>query len=159
MGRQRVGESPSIGCRRGFLYAFSGIRGAEFLKKCDCKSIQMDSTTPGGFSTRVPGHLAHKWNIKSNNWRMKPNLTIKSVLRNSVRNSIRPDVALHKSASGGMPRPVGALSESQKPSAKSRIATFAGLRARAIPRLLNVLISMFRPRSYYYSAALNAAQR
>ena len=70
-----MGESPSIGCRRrGFLYAFSGIRGAEFLKKCDCKSIQMDSKTPGGFSTRVPGYLAHKWNIKSNNWRMKPKL-------------------------------------------------------------------------------------
>jgi hypothetical protein len=42
---------------------------------------------------------------------------------------------------------------------KTRLATFYGLRRRAIRGLVNALTSIFRPRISNYSAALNAAQR
>jgi hypothetical protein len=86
-------------------------------------------------------------------------LTLKGLLRKCVRNSMRPHVALQKSARREMPTPGGALSENQKPSPKIATSDLLRLRPRAIRGLVNALTSIFRPRISNYSAALNAAQR
>jgi hypothetical protein len=86
-------------------------------------------------------------------------LTLKGLLRKCVRNSMRPHVALQKSARREMPTPGGALSENQKPSPKIATSDLLRLRPRAIRGLVNTLTSIFRPRISNYSAALNAAQR
>jgi hypothetical protein len=86
-------------------------------------------------------------------------VTLKGLLRKCVRNSMRPHVALQKSARREMPTPGGALSENQKPSPKILAGELLRLRPRAIRGLVNALTSIFRPRISNYSAALNAAQR
>jgi hypothetical protein len=86
-------------------------------------------------------------------------LTLKGLLRKCVGNSMRPHVALQKSARREMPTPGGALSENQKPSPKIATSDLLRLRPRAIRGLVKALTSIFRPRISNYSAALNAAQR
>ena len=85
-------------------------------------------------------------------------LTLKGLLRKCVGNSMRPHVALQKSARREMPTPAGALSENQEPSPKIATSDFLRLRPRAI-RGLREPPDLFRPRISNYSAALNAAQR
>ena len=64
-------------------------------------------------------------------------VTLKGLLRKCVRNSMRPHVALQKSARREMPTPGGALSENQKPSPKIP----AGDLLRPCPRAIRGLVN------------------
>lgn len=146
--------------RRRFLYAFSGIGGAEFSKKMrsliNTNGQQSDTRWLFDQSRRTSdAQIEHQteW------WQDEKDLTLKGLLRKCVRNSMRPHVALQKSARREMPTPGGALSENQKPSPKIATSDLLRLRPRAIRGLVNALTSIFRPRISNYSAALNAAQR
>ena len=146
--------------RRRFLYAFSGIGGAEFSKKMrsliNTNGQQSDTRWLLDESRRTSdAQIEHQteW------WQDEKDLTLKGLLRKCVGNSMRPHVALQKSARREMPTPGGALSENQKPSPKIATSDLLRLRPRAIRGLVNALTSIFRPRISNYSAALNAAQR
>jgi hypothetical protein len=129
-------------------------------KKCDRSSIQMDSNrTQGGSSARAARTSDAQIEHQTEWLQDEKDLTLKGLLRKCVRNSMRPHVALQKSARREMPTPGGALSENQKPSPKIATSDLLRLRPRAIRGLVNALTSIFRPRISNYSAALNAAQR
>jgi hypothetical protein len=79
-----------------------------------------DSKTPGGFSTRIPGHLTRKWNIKSNQLEDEIKFNNQGCFAKLRQKFHSSDVALPKSASGGMLRPVGALSEKSEAVGQNR---------------------------------------